>query len=663
VTDCSSQNASISAKTCPITRGSISLSCCVVNPTKDAILATTFGVDLAGDGQVECFSLLPATYLHIIGNGRAGVLPLSYFRTGRLALQPDSGEVIGIERILAAARVALAVSSFGAIRLSSAPAFQHDGLVQFLLLLYSGHAFALLALVYVRRTVSSRFTRAVHAGDVLWSAVICLFTNGLASPFFLYFIFASLAAAFRWGIRQALLTMLAALVAILGTVIALANFPLGANIARAVTLETLLLRTVYLVTFAWLIGYLAESEKRRQAEALSISQVSAKARVDAGMKGTLQATMRELLRIFDGRELWLVASEAGHPANLWRVEMSPGVGEVVFTWRQLEDSEADAYAVAMSEDCAGASWQKGQSASTDTVDNEGTLHRGPRCYLSSAFVRQHPFQRLLASGVAFPPHTVGRVFMFEPRLGGGPKSQLRFLQQLTSRVAPGVYNVYLLRRLRSRVAAVERARVARELHDGVVQSLHGLAFRLFAMRTSTGVDPKQREELLEMQALVQKENAVLRSLIQQLKPLDFDPRHLVEFLTGLIDRFRYDTGIAAEFVCDVGDIVLPPSTCREIAGIVQEALANVLKHSGAEKVMVRLGSHKADWLLIIEDDGRGFEFSGRRSQLELEKMRSGPSVIRERVRAIGGDLTIDSKPGQGARLEIRFPQMARTMFA
>jgi signal transduction histidine kinase len=590
-------------------------------------------------------------------------LPLSYFRTRRLALQPASGEQIEAERVLAAARVALAVSSFFAIRLSSAPAFQYDGLVQFLLLLYSGHAIALFVLLYVRRAVSSRFTRVVHASDVLWPAVICLFTNGLASPFFLYFIFASLAAAFRWGMREALLTMFAALATILGTVIAFANSPLAANIARAVTLETLLLRTVYLVTFAWLIGYLAESEKRRHAEALSISQVSAKVRVDAGMKGTLQATMRELLRIFDGRELWLVASEAGRPSNLWRAEKLPGSGEVVFTWRQLEDAEAGAYALDMPEDGAGASWQKGQSASTSTVDTEGTPLLGPRCYLSSAFVRQHPFQRLLASVVSFPPHTVGRVVMFEPRLGGSPKTQLRFLQQLTNRVAPGVYNVFLLRRLRSRAAAVERARVARELHDGVVQSLHGLAFRLYALRTAAGVDPKQREELLELQELVQSETSVLRSLIQQLKPLDFDPRHLVEFLTGLIDRFRYDTGIAAEFVCDIGDIALAPATCREIAGIVQEALANVLKHSGAEKVLVRLGSHKADWLLIIEDDGRGFEFSGRFSQLELEKTRRGPSVIRERVRAIGGDLTIDSKPGQGARLEIRFPQMARQMFA
>jgi signal transduction histidine kinase len=566
--------------------------------------------------------------------------------------------------MLAAARAALAVSSFFALHFfSSAPTFQYDDLVHVLLLLYLGHALALLVLLQVRREVSSRFARVVHVSDVLWPAVISLFTNGLASPLFLYFIFALLAAAFRWGMWEALLTMLAAIATLLGEAIALAYLPAAANLAGEVTLDTLVLRIVYLVTFAWLIGYLAESEKRRHAEALSISQVAAMARVDTGMKRTLQTTLEELLRLFDGRAVWLVASEGTHRSNLWRVEKLAETGKVVFTWRPLQDFEADAYSLEMPERGAGASWQENQSVSTGIVDSEGTPLPGPRCRLPSAFVGQHPFQRLLTSGVSFPPHILGRLFLFEPRLGGSPRTQLRFLQQLTKRVAPGVYNVYLLRRLRSRTAAVERARMARELHDGVVQSLHGLAFRLYALRTAAGVDPKQSEELLELQELVQSETGVLRSLIQQLKPLDFDPRHLVEFLTALIERFRYDTGIAAKFVCDIGDLTLPSATSREIAGIVQEALANVLKHSGAEKVLVRLGSQKADWILTIEDDGRGFEFSGRLSQAELEKMRRGPLVIRERVRAIGGELTIDSKPGQGTRLEIRFPQSALPTFA
>lgn len=588
---------------------------------------------------------------------------MSHFRARRLAVRTASGERIEVERILAVARAALGLSSFVAIQfLGSDPPFQYDGLVHVLFLLYLAHALALLVLLYARNAISSRFTRLVHTSDVLWPPVISLVTGGRAGPLFLYFIFASLAAAFRWGMREALLTMSASIATILGEAIAFAYPPMVTNIVWDVPLDALFLRIVYLVTFSLLIGYLAESEKRRHAEALSISHIAAMARVDAGMKRTLQATLEEVLRLFDGRELWLVTSEE-HRSSLLHVEKIPNTQEVVFTWRRLEDFEADACTLEMPKQAAGASWQDNQSASTEVVDSEGISLRGRRCHLPAVFTGRYPFQRLLTSMVSFPPDIVGRLFLFEPRLGGSPTTQLHFLQQLTKRVAPGVYNVYLLRRLRSRIAAVERARMARELHDGVVQSLHGLAFRLYALRTAAGVDPKQREELLELQELVQRETGVLRTLIQQLKPLDFDPRHLVEFLTALTERFRYDTGIAAKFVCDTSDLTLPSVTCREIAGIVQEALANVLKHSGAEKVLVRLGSQQADWILAIEDDGRGFEFSGRFSQGELEEMRRGPLVIRERVRAIGGELTIDSKPGQGTRLEIRFPQPALPTFA
>jgi Signal transduction histidine kinase len=283
---------------------------------------------------------------------------------------------------------------------------------------------------------------------------------------------------------------------------------------------------------------------------------------------------------------------------------------------------------------------------------------GSEMHIAPGFVATHDFDLMLSAGTSFGPDVSARVFLFEPQLGGGTEEQLRFLQQVTNQISPAVYNVYILRRLRSRAASVERGRVARELHDGVVQSLHAIAFRLYALRTSVLVDsPECKQELIDIQQLVQNETTSLRTLIHQLKPVDFDPRHLVDFLAGMIERYRYETGIGAKFVCDVGDCTLRPQACREIAGIVQEALANVQKHSGAENVLVRLAAESGRWILTVEDDGRGFAFSGRLSQSELEKIRGGPLVIKERVRSLGGELTIESKPSQGARLVITFPQM------
>jgi signal transduction histidine kinase len=131
----------------------------------------------------------------------------------------------------------------------------------------------------------------------------------------------------------------------------------------------------------------------------------------------------------------------------------------------------------------------------------------------------------------------------------------------------------------------------------------------------------------------------------------------------MVTRYRQDTGIGAQFVCDAPQVNLPPATCREIAGIVREALANVRRHSGAQHALVRLTRQHGGWILTIEDDGRGFEFSGRFTHTQLEETRRGPIVIQQRVRALDGELTIVSKAGHGARLEIKIPDFARASIA
>jgi signal transduction histidine kinase len=504
----------------------------------------------------------------------------------------------------------------------------------------------------------------VHTADTLWPAVINLFGSGAASPFFLYFIFALLAAAFRWGMRETALTTVAVVFTMALDAIVRTRTPL-INVVGPISASTFLMRSVYLVVFAFLIGYIAESEKRRTAEALSITRISAKVRIEAGLKATVQTVMGELLRMFGARELLVITREAdAHQVVLWRAERLPGKDNLVLTWRQLDETEQQEYLCIMDENSAGAVWRDRNAASSITLDKDGGRTHGGACYLASRFVSEHPFRLLLACAIAVAPDVSARILLFEPALGGRAETQMRFLQDIANLVAPSVYNVYLLRRLRSRAAAVERARVSRELHDGVVQSLHAIAFRLYALRTRPASSEAEREqELLEVQQLVQNEAANVRHLIHQLEPLDFDPRHLVDFLSAMVTRYRQDTGIGAQFVCDTPQVSLPPATCREIAGIVREALANVRRHSGAQHVLVRLARQHGGWMLTIEDDGRGFEFSGRLTHAELDENRRGPLVIKQRVRAIEGEMTIISKAGQGARLEIKVPDFARASIA
>ena len=581
----------------------------------------------------------------------------------RLAVPRDLHDLTGTERVLASVRVVLALSLCLHVGLN--PAAVHPyALAYSFVLLYLGQAVALLAVVQFRERVSARFSLLSHVADVLWPAVISLFGNGAGSPFFLYFIFALLAAALRWGMRETALTTIAVIATMAADTVARSRTSLAAVFGEP-SLISFAIRSAYSVIFAFLIGYVAESEKRRAAEALSISGISARVRMEAGLKGTVQTVMQEVVRLFSARELLVVSREAQtRQVILWRAEELRERDHLVFTWRQLDGSEQQEYLCIMGEDTAGAVWRHKSTASSLTLDKNGLRTRGHECRLDRKFVDEHPFELLLACAISIAPDVSARILLFDPVLGGRAETQLRFLQDLANLVAPSVYNVYLLRRLRSRAAAVERARVSRELHDGVVQSLHAIAFRLYALRTRGTIAPGEREqELLEVQQLVQNEAANVRHLIQQLEPLDFDPRHLVDFLAGMVTRYRQDTGITARFVCDVSQVNLPPATCREIAGILREALANVRRHSGAQNVLVRLGHQHGGWLLIIEDDGRGFEFSGHFSHAELEEKGRGPLVIKQRVRAIEGELTIVSKAGQGARLEIKIPDLARASTA
>jgi len=203
--------------------------------------------------------------------------------------------------------------------------------------------------------------------------------------------------------------------------------------------------------------------------------------------------------------------------------------------------------------------------------------------------------------------------------------------------------------------AMDRALVARELHDGAIQSLIGMEVQVDVLRRRATDTPAMAEELSRVQALLRREVLNLRELMRQMKPLDLDPRQLLDFLAESVDKFRREAGISASFVSDLREISLSPRLCAEIARIAQEALVNVRKHSGASNVIVRLSLDGDEGRLVVDDDGRGFDFSGRLSQEELDAARKGPVIIKERVRSIGGSLAIESAPGRGARLEITFP--------
>jgi signal transduction histidine kinase len=349
------------------------------------------------------------------------------------------------------------------------------------------------------------------------------------------------------------------------------------------------------------------------------------------------------------------ASQEAHSYRVFLAEIDGADRNHTLRWREAAPEGASAYLFQSAAEAIYAV-RTPTGFSTVLLDRSGNRLRDVNANFLDALAQVQTFEAVATVALVFGEEWSGRVFLFDPQLMGVPEEELRFLQEFAQQVGPAIYNVYLVRRLRERAGAVERARFARELHDGAIQSLIAVEMQLDVLRRQSGTQaPVVNAELGRIQKLLREEVLKLRELMQEMKSFEVNADRLLGFITDMVERFRRETGVSAQFVSELERIDLPQKVCRELARIVQESLVNVRKHSGARNVLVRLGQRSDKLQLTVEDDGRGFPFSGTMSQTELDTSGKGPAVIRERVRLLAGELTIESNPGHGARLEIRIP--------
>src|SRR5439155_26067589 len=216
-----------------------------------------------------------------------------------------------------------------------------------------------------------------------------------------------------------------------------------------------------------------------------------------------------------------------------------------------------------------------------------------------------------------------RIFLWDPPPARLNRNTVRAAMEMAERLSPMIFGAALQQHLSSRATAEERARFVRELHDGIMQSLVGLDMKtevILKKMEGKQSDPIYRD-VVSVQQVLRGEVLNLRELIQHNRRIEIGPTRLLPYLSETVSRFQREIGITARFICEADDVNLPASTCYEVARIVQEALTNVHKHSGAHSVIVRWAEHGNKWVLVISDDGRGFDFVGRYTLSELDAAR------------------------------------------
>jgi signal transduction histidine kinase len=234
-------------------------------------------------------------------------------------------------------------------------------------------------------------------------------------------------------------------------------------------------------------------------------------------------------------------------------------------------------------------------------------------------------------------------------------------QVVVQHVVAHMEHLFLQHRLQQAAIMEERVRFARDLHDGVLQSLTGTALQLQAVRRLLRDDPATAiERLDEIQHLIVAEQRDLRSYIRELKPAALLAGQvqagLAPALRSLAARVERQWGLVVDLdlrgdTWDAGTGGLG----HHVTHILHEALVNAARHGGASAARVHVEERGDHVAITVSDNGHGFPFRGRHDLGELAAMAAGPVSLRERVTALRGTLAVESSPA-GAHIEITLPR-------
>jgi signal transduction histidine kinase len=200
----------------------------------------------------------------------------------------------------------------------------------------------------------------------------------------------------------------------------------------------------------------------------------------------------------------------------------------------------------------------------------------------------------------------------------------------------------------------ERRRLANELHDGLEQELLLIKNRAQVAAQST-VDPAAARQIQQIEDASTLAIAETRALATSLRPYQLDRLGLTQALKSLAQNVSGSSGISVHTDLDPIDGVFLPSGESHLYRVVQEALKNVIRHSNATEVNLTVFRGSQEVSLLVQDNGKGFNASAARPSRADVVGGFGVSNMEERIRILGGTLTLESQPGSGTRVLASIP--------
>jgi len=552
------------------------------------------------------------------------------------------------ERIIAGARLVLSIVAIELLLVDQGHVQQQSNEAYSAVALYFLYALAVTWIVDRNLMTVNRVGFYTQAADTLWFPIILLYTQGENSPFFLYYVFSLITASFRWGFRETFFVNTANVG--MYVIVHFATEP------SHFSFYEFLARPTYLYVLACLIGYLGEHQKRAQEQLMTLAELSSSIRIKhrfSRMLVELMERVRQLFRVercvlvFHDQEIdrFFLRIVGGKMKNSPRiVELRPSEIEFLVSPRQNLG-----YFVNPTRPMSRIFGIRNTLVYDFDNQRASSSSLEPNKRLVSIF----EMESVLSVPVILSEQFKGRVYLVNRVQDSFSNSDLQYLKLIVSQVGPLIESYRLLQRMQKLSVLEEKNRIARDLHDGLVQSLASLDLRVQVCLKLCQQSPRDvRTELAELQRIVRAEHEELRNFMKRLRTPSLPHDSIAEAIRGYVQSFERENNLTVELTIEPEELILPRRISNEINQIIHEGLTNVKKHAAAHHVSIKLSRDDSNANLLISDDGCGFSTG---SQIEDASKGGAPWSIYERARALNGTLAVESSPGKGSTLSIRLP--------
>lgn len=551
------------------------------------------------------------------------------------------------ERLIVVGRILLAVLSLLVMRLDPYEPSKYSGTMYVLLIVYLSYSLLMVPLVWTSTLRLKMIGLVTHIIDIAIFTSLVFFTERTNSPFFAYFVFAIFCAALRWQKDGTLWTALAFLCLFIGMGFSM-EFIENASDFK---LNHFIIRSVYLAAIALLLVNLTAYEKRAHNELSKLHDWPSNTK----SSGEPQTLIREALvyaaEVMNVPRLLMIWEEQEEPAR-HIIYLSPEE----FLWQQIPP---DVYVPLVAEplDRSDFFCQIGASSVTNVLRISDTGYKHwlgiPLHPDLTEYYKIHRVISALLDGQEFQ----GRLLFLDK---SNMNSDDLTLSGLVARQLKTLMDQLLMQqRLQKTAATEERIRMARDLHDGVLQTFTGIALQIEMVKRQLEKDtPMALKRLAKLQTMLIEEQRSLRNFIQKLKPVsiaaDNRKSHMDRCLYNLAESIEQQWGLNVAISVHPVNAYLPQALTDDIHYLLREALINSARHAQASQVQAAIAIEAGRVNIKVSDDGRGFPFQGQYDLAGLTAINLGPKTLMERITALNGQLIINSSAA-GASIEMTVP--------